>query len=75
MIMRAFMEDKLKDNIETALEFYTTALELLQWGNELWKDVPYDDKGVIFKPTIVRAVKCLRLDAFIGVMSFPFDIL
>lgn len=68
--MRGSME-KLKNNIETALEFYTSALDVLQWGKDLWKDVPYDDKGVVFRDTFMRGVRCLRLNALIGVIV-PF---
>ncbi|KAI1797526.1 hypothetical protein LXA43DRAFT_1056655 [Ganoderma leucocontextum] len=65
-MMRGFMEEKLKNNVETALEFYTSALEVLQWGKELWKDVSFDDKGAVFRETFIRGVKCMRLDAFIA---------
>ncbi|TFK93035.1 hypothetical protein K466DRAFT_479395 [Polyporus arcularius HHB13444] len=63
-IMRAFLEDNLKNNVVTALDFYTSALEVLQWGQELYKDVPFSEKGQIFQPTFIRGVKSLRLDAF-----------
>lgn len=66
-LMRGFMEDKLKNNIETALEFYTSALDVLQWGKELWKDVSFDDKGAVFRETFMRGIKCRRLEALIGV--------
>ncbi|KAI0688062.1 hypothetical protein C8T65DRAFT_675219, partial [Cerioporus squamosus] len=66
-IMRAFLEDSLKNNIVTALDFYTSALEVLQWGQELYKDVPFSEKGQIFQPTFIRGVKSLRLDAFMKV--------
>jgi len=65
--MRAFFENVLKNNIETALEFYTSAIEVLKWGAERWKDVPSEEKGSIFQPTFVRGVKCLRLDALMKV--------
>ncbi|TBU64671.1 hypothetical protein BD310DRAFT_806101 [Dichomitus squalens] len=68
-IMRAFMEEKLKNSIEVALEFYTSALDLLQWGKELWKDVAFEDKGAVFRPTFIRGIKCLRLDAFMAAYS------
>lgn len=63
------MEAKLKDNNEAALEFYTSALDLLQWGKELWKDVAFTDKGAVFQPTFIRGVKCLRLDVIMTVMG------
>jgi len=65
--MRAFFEDTLKNNVETALEFYTSAIEVLKWGAERWKDVPSEDKGAIFQPTFMRGIKCLRLDTLVRV--------
>jgi len=65
--MRAFFEDVLRNNAETALEFYTSAIEVLKWGAERWKDVPSEEKGAIFQPTFMRGVKCLRLDALMKV--------
>lgn len=73
--MRGFMEEKFKNNIETALEFYTSALDVLQWGKELWKDVSFDDKGTVFRETFMRGVKCMRLDAFIAVQSSSLHVL
>ena len=65
--MRAFLEDVMKNNSVTALDFYTSALEVLQWGREMYKDVSYSDKGQIFQPTFIRGVKRLRLDTFMKV--------
>lgn len=70
-MMRAFLENALKNNVETALDFYTSATEVLNWGIELWKDVPSDDKGAIFQPTFLRSIKCLRLDVLMKVNSCP----
>jgi hypothetical protein len=69
--MRAFFEDALKSSAEIALEFYTHAIEVLTWGAERWKDVPFDEKGNVFQPTFVRGIKCLRLDAHMKV-NFVF---
>ena len=65
--MRALMEAGLKKNLSGALEFYTSALEVLKWGSGEWKDVPFDDKGSIFQPTFIRGVNCLRLDTLMNV--------
>ena len=70
-ILRAFMENGLRSNAGAALEFYTSALEVLQWGSHEWADVPYDQKGSIFQPTFIRGVKCLRLDLFMKVSPSP----
>lgn len=66
--MRAFIQEHLsQDGTKVALDFYTSALEVLQWGNVQWKDVSPEDKGATFKDSFVRGVKVLRLDAFLKV--------
>ena len=61
------MEEKLKADLRAGLEFYTSALEVLRWGLEQWKDVPLDTKGAVFQPTFIRGVNCLRLDCLMKV--------
>ena len=71
-IMRAFIEERLKDNFETALDFFTSALDLLQWGREQWKDVSFEEKGEVFRPAFIRGVKSLHLEALLSVPAFSF---
>jgi hypothetical protein len=66
-MMRGFIESAFEGKVEATLDFYTSAIEVLKWGAEFWKDVPYREKGNIFQPTFMRGVKCLRLDALLGV--------
>ncbi|KAM5537059.1 hypothetical protein V8D89_009205 [Ganoderma adspersum] len=68
-IMRGFIEYRLNENFESALEFYTSALDLLQWGRVLWKDVPFEDKGSVFQSTFIRGVKGMRLDMLLAAYS------
>ncbi len=42
-------------------------IDVLEWGAEKWKDVPSDDRGYIFQKTFVRAIKRLKMDAYLGV--------
>ncbi|KAM5537085.1 hypothetical protein V8D89_009231 [Ganoderma adspersum] len=65
-IMRAFIEERLKDNIETALDFFTSALDLLQWGRDQWKDVSFEEKGEVFRPAFIRGVRSLHLEALLS---------
>ncbi len=65
--MRAFVEERLTGKCEAALDLLTSALEVLRWGQSVWTDVPYEDKGAIFQPTLVRGVKCLRLNVYMSV--------
>ena len=48
-------------------EFYRNALEILEWGSNLWKDVPSQDRGMIFEATFIRAVKRLYLKSLMEV--------
>ncbi|RDX56274.1 hypothetical protein OH76DRAFT_1519389 [Lentinus brumalis] len=66
-VMRGFVEDRLKGNASTALEYYTSALEVLQWGSRVFADVDDEQRGTVFQPTFIRSVKCFRLDALMGV--------
>lgn len=67
--MRAFMEDRLKNDTDAALQFLTSALELLRWGAEYWKEVPENDKGAIFQTSFIRGVKCMHLNIFMKVRT------
>lgn len=49
------------------LQFIENAVDLLEWGQGMWKDVPITDKGVVFKNTFVRAVRLMRLEALVKV--------
>ncbi|KAI0336225.1 hypothetical protein GY45DRAFT_1430362 [Cubamyces sp. BRFM 1775] len=64
-IMRAFIQSNLTPDAEAALDFYTSAIEVLSWGIDLWRNVPNSEKGSIFQASFLRGVKCLRLDAML----------
>lgn len=49
------------------VELLGQAIRVIKWGRETWKDVPALDRGAIFKPTFLRAVQSLRLDALMKV--------
>ena len=65
--MRAFLADSISGNAEDGLKFYNSALEVLKWGTERWKDVPDEEKGAIFEPRFARGIKGLRLSTYLGV--------
>ena len=66
-IMRGFIEDRLTGAIETALEFFTSALEVLEWGSRTFSHLEKEQRGGVFEPTFIRAVKSFRLDSLMGV--------
>ena len=65
--MRAFLADSVSGNVEDGLKFYNSALEVVEWGAECWKDVPEEEKGTIFEPRFARGIKGLRLDTYLRV--------
>ena len=66
--MRAFVSASTKQHV-TAVELYSRAVEILQWGQQKWKDVPSDDKGSIFEPTYIRGVKRFYMTALMEVLE------
>ncbi|KAI0374550.1 hypothetical protein BV20DRAFT_977181 [Pilatotrama ljubarskyi] len=64
-VMRAFIQGNLTEDVNASLDFYTSAIEVLRWGIQLWRDVPQEVKGAMFQDSFLRGVKCLRLDAMI----------
>ncbi|KAI9059649.1 hypothetical protein FKP32DRAFT_1579551 [Trametes sanguinea] len=64
-IMRAFMDENLTGATWAAIDFYTSAVEVIRWGMQQWADVPVSEKGSIFQPTFLRGVKCLRLGTYL----------
>ncbi|RDB28593.1 Serine/threonine-protein phosphatase 5 [Hypsizygus marmoreus] len=60
-VMRSFMQSTVTQ--VSCPEFYRHALEVLEWGSRVWKDVPRDDRGPIFDLTFIRGVRRLYLNA------------
>lgn len=67
--MQAFMAILFEENFTAAVEYYRHIIELLTWGRTVWRDVPSQDRGAIFKDTFLRGVRNMYIDALIGVMS------
>ncbi|KAH9927533.1 uncharacterized protein BXZ73DRAFT_78555 [Epithele typhae] len=63
-IFRAFMADGLEGNPAASLDIYTSALEVLKWGAEKYKDVPLEERGTVLEPTFIRGVKAMRLNQY-----------
>lgn len=64
--MRAFFSDSTNQYV-AAVEYYSRAVEILEWGRHTWKDVPLNDRGPIFELTFIRGVKRLYMTALMGV--------
>ena len=50
-----------------ALQFYNEAIELLEWGRQVWRDVPASDRGAVFEDTFLIGVKNIRLECYMNV--------
>jgi hypothetical protein len=66
-IMRGFLEGGLRRAKSVEVEFLGYALEVLDWGSRVWKDVPKDDRGAIFERTFIRGVRSLHIRALVEV--------
>ena len=67
-VMRAFSANRPGGDPPLALTLFDNALEILDWGRTgPWKDVPIQDKGLVFEDYFVRAVRHLRLNALMSV--------
>ncbi len=65
------MESKVRSSPEIGLAFLDSALEVIAFGKERYKDVTDDHRGAIFKPAFIRGIKCMRLDMFMTVRIQP----
>lgn len=71
--MRAFLAGSGKRGLyDTALEFYRSAIEVLEWGRREWKNVSPDQRGVIFDETFVIGIKRLMLGTMMDVCCFAW---
>jgi stress-induced-phosphoprotein 1 len=66
-ILKAFLDMGISQEYLVAHEFCTRAIEVIEWGRAIWKDIPREDKGSIFELTFLRAVRALRMDASMNV--------
>ncbi|OSD05836.1 hypothetical protein PYCCODRAFT_1181830 [Trametes coccinea BRFM310] len=53
--------------LDAALDYYSCALDVLEWGMQQWANVDVEERGLIFQEATVRAVKILRLEAYMQV--------
>ncbi|CDO73147.1 hypothetical protein BN946_scf185007.g202 [Trametes cinnabarina] len=56
-----------------ALQYYNSILAVLDWGSRTWHDVPTADRGVIFQKTYIRAIRRLKMDAYLGALKHAED--
>ena len=44
-----------------AFEIFACAIEVLEWGRQIWNDISVEHRGVIFEPSFIRGVRRLQL--------------
>ena len=76
--MRGFLEAGLRGSKAVQVEFLSRALEVLEWGQEAWRDVPTADRGCIFEHTFIRGVRSMHLEALMDAYNedsskFPLE--
>ena len=49
------------------MQFYNSIVDVLEWGAATWADVPSAERGYVFQKTFVRAVRRLRMEAYLAV--------
>ena len=69
-IMRGYMEGGLRKNHIIREEFYRRAMDVIEWGRSMWKDVDRADRGSIFEETFLRGLRAMHIEAFMQVRMF-----
>ncbi|OSD06163.1 TPR-like protein [Trametes coccinea BRFM310] len=67
--LRAYFAHRSGSSISLALQSYNNILDVLDWGSRTWHDVPTSDRGVIFQKTYIRAIRRLKMDAYLGALK------
>ncbi|KAF8126941.1 hypothetical protein EV363DRAFT_1346694 [Boletus edulis] len=65
-LMRAILDSKLRQAPHVAVERLKEILQILQWGRQIWRDVPKDDRGAVFQDTFVRGIKAIYLETLMS---------
>ncbi|KAG2143156.1 hypothetical protein BD769DRAFT_1037172 [Suillus cothurnatus] len=63
-IMRSMLESHLRGGPEVGIQFLKRAVDLLEWGRNIWKNVSNEDRGTIFQDTFLRSVRGMHLKMF-----------
>lgn len=65
-IMRAALEGGLRDQPQAGVQYYRRALDLVEWGRTVWKDVPKSNRGVIFEHSFLIGIRSMYLKMFMN---------
>lgn len=70
-VVMGFIVGKAASNYTSAIEYHRNALNIINWGRQVWKDIPKDKRGIVFELTFRRGVWNMYLDTLMAV-SMPF---
>jgi hypothetical protein len=65
--MRASWDGNIRHGHQAGIQHFKRVLDLLEWGRAIWKDVPKNDRGVIFEDSFVTGVRALYLKMLLRV--------
>lgn len=65
--MRSMLDSHMRNNPEVGIQFLKRAVDLLEWGQNIWKNVTRTDRGMIFQDTFLRSVRSMHLRMFMDV--------
>ncbi|OAX35056.1 hypothetical protein K503DRAFT_851394 [Rhizopogon vinicolor AM-OR11-026] len=68
-IMKASLDGSVRQKPHSAVQHLKRALDLLEWGQTIWKDFPKSDRGTIFEDTFVAGVRAFYLKTFMNAYS------
>ncbi|KAI0793345.1 hypothetical protein C8Q75DRAFT_804170 [Abortiporus biennis] len=63
-LLLGFLEGGLRQIHATQIEYMARAVEVLDWGRKKWRNVPTDDKGVIFIYSFYMGVRAMLMQAY-----------
>jgi hypothetical protein len=66
-LMRGMFISGLGGEYAEAARLQGEAIEILNWGAQKWKNVPYEQKGSVFRPTFIVGAKSMMLEIYLNV--------
>ncbi|KAI0830788.1 TPR-like protein [Trametes gibbosa] len=67
--IRAYLAHRSGESLSLALQHYNNIIEVLEWGAQIWHDVPSSDRGYIFQKTFIRGIRRFKMEAYLGAFT------
>lgn len=62
--MQAYLRSAFMQDHKSALQYYGSALSVLEWGRKTWENVPATERGAIFQPTFATAIRRFYIESY-----------